>query len=65
LINVYASIINDKQYSSFNNPDEQYYFMQRAERASGLPINSYFDSLPGKRQSYGRKQQWDAFFGRR
>jgi len=28
-------------------------------------INDYRDSHPAKRQSFGRKHHWDAFFGRR
>lgn len=29
------------------------------------PTNSFLDMLPKKRQSFGRKHHWDAFFGRR
>ncbi len=54
--------------------DDQIYVAQRSAHfifpptsfiSSPNRINDYRDFHPNKRQSFGRKHHWDAFFGRR
>jgi hypothetical protein len=57
-----------------NQNDDQLYVAQRSAHFIFPPtsfiypsnrINDYPDFHPTKRQSFGRKHHWDAFFGRR
>jgi hypothetical protein len=57
LMNAYPSMSG---YVPLNDIDEIY-----GRRDFFLPENQYVEIIPKKRQSFGRKHHWDAFFGRR
>ena len=63
---------SDEQESGEN--DDQLFFAERSAHFIFPPtsliyppnrLNEYRDFQPIKRQSFGRKHHWDAFFGRR